>query len=63
MFADSTRVRILYALMESELCVCDISDLEMSQSAISHQLRVLKQSRLACEADGKQYSILYVMTT
>lgn len=46
-FADSTRVRILYALMESELCVCDISDLlNMSQSAISHQLRILKQSRL-----------------
>ncbi len=46
-FADSTRVRILYALIESELCVCDISALlNMSQSAISHQLRVLKQSRL-----------------
>ncbi len=46
-FADSTRVRILYVLIESELCVCDISALlNMSQSAISHQLRVLKQSRL-----------------
>ena len=46
-FGDSTRVRILYALIESELCVCDISELlNMSQSAISHQLRVLKQSRL-----------------
>ena len=46
-FGDSTRVRILYALFESELCVCDIAELlNMSQSAISHQLRVLKQARL-----------------
>ena len=46
-FGDSTRVRILYALFESELCVCDIAELlSMSQSAISHQLRVLKQARL-----------------
>ncbi len=46
-FGDSTRVRILYALAESELCVCDIAEvLNMTQSAISHQLRVLKQSRL-----------------
>ena len=46
-FGDTTRVRILYALFESELCVCDIAALlEMSQSAISHQLRVLKQARL-----------------
>jgi ArsR family transcriptional regulator len=45
--ADSTRVNILYALFESELCVCDIAELlNMSQSAISHQLRVLKQARL-----------------
>ena len=46
-FGDSTRIRILYALFESELCVCDIAELlNMSQSAISHQLRVLKQARL-----------------
>lgn len=46
-FGDSTRIRILYALFEAELCVCDIADLlEMSPSAISHQLRVLKQARL-----------------
>lgn len=46
-FGDSTRIRILYALFESELCVQDISEmLHMTQSAISHQLRVLKQSRL-----------------
>lgn len=46
-FGDSTRIKILYALFESELCVCDISQLlGMSMSAISHQLRVLKQSKL-----------------
>lgn len=46
-FGDSTRVRILYALFESEMCVYDISLLlNMSISAISHQLRILKQSRL-----------------
>lgn len=46
-FADSTRIRILYALFESEMCVCDIAQvLGMTVSAISHQLRVLKQSRL-----------------
>lgn len=46
-FGDSTRVRILYALFESEMCVCDIAELlSMSQSAISHQLRVLKQAHL-----------------
>jgi ArsR family transcriptional regulator len=42
---DKTRLKILLALFESELCVYDIAEiLEMSQSAISHQLRVLKQS-------------------
>lgn len=46
-FGDTTRVKILYALASSEMCVCDIAALlNMSQSAISHQLRVLKQSRL-----------------
>ena len=46
-FGDSTRIRILYVLFESEMCVCDIAQLlNMSISAISHQLRVLKQSRL-----------------
>ena len=46
-FGDSTRVKILYVLFESEMCVCDIAQLlNMSQSAISHQLRVLKQARL-----------------
>ena len=46
-FGDSTRIRILFVLFESEMCVCDIASLlNMTQSAISHQLRVLKQSRL-----------------
>lgn len=46
-FGDSTRIRILYVLFESEMCVCDIAEvLNMSQSAISHQLRVLKQAKL-----------------
>lgn len=46
-FADSTRIRILYALFESELCVCDIATLlGMTLSAISHQLRILKQAKL-----------------
>lgn len=47
MFGDSTRVKILYALLESELCVCDIARLlNVSQSAVSHQLRVLKGGKL-----------------
>ena len=46
-FGDSTRMRILYALFEAELCVCDIAALlGMTQSAISHQLRALKNVRL-----------------
>ena len=46
-FGDSTRVRILYVLLESEMCVCDLAMLlGMTQSAISHQLRALKNARL-----------------
>lgn len=46
-FGDTTRVKILYALFSSEMCVCDIAVLlGMNQSAISHQLRILKQARL-----------------
>ncbi|HNR05296.1 MAG TPA: metalloregulator ArsR/SmtB family transcription factor [Bacillota bacterium] len=46
-FGDTTRIKILCALFESEMCVCDIAALlSMNQSAISHQLRVLKQARL-----------------
>lgn len=54
-FGDSTRVRILYALFEAELCVCDIAALlGMSQSAISHQLRALKNVRLVkARREGK----------
>lgn len=46
-FGDTTRLKILYALFESELCVCDIALIVgMSSSAVSHQLRILKQARL-----------------
>ena len=46
-FGDSTRIRILYLLFESEMCVCDIAQLlGMTQSAISHPLQVLKKSKL-----------------
>ena len=46
-FGDSTRIKILYALLQSELCVCDIAGLlDVTQSAVSHQLRVLKASKL-----------------
>ena len=47
MFGDSTRVKMLYALLESELCVCDLAKLlDVTQSAVSHQLRVLKAGKL-----------------
>ena len=54
-FADSTRIKILYVLSQAEMCVCDIANLlQMGQSAISHQLRVLKQMRLVkYRRDGK----------
>lgn len=46
-FGDTTRVKILFALMESEMCVCAITEvLKMTQSAISHQLKVLKDANL-----------------
>ena len=46
-FGDTTRIRILYSLFESELCVCAIGEvLEMTQSAISHQLKILKDAKL-----------------
>ena len=55
LFGDSTRIKILYVLNESEMCVCDIARLlGMTQSAISHQLRALKQSRLVkARREGK----------
>jgi ArsR family transcriptional regulator len=58
-FADSTRVKILVALTQSEMCVGEISEfLEITQSAVSHQLRVLKTGGLVkCKREGK--SIIY----
>lgn len=56
---DATRVKILFTLLNDEMCVCDIAQLlEMTQSAISHQLRVLKQARLVkYRREGK--SVIY----
>lgn len=60
-FGDSTRIRILYVLLESEMCVCDIAQLlNMTQSAISHQLRILKNSKLVkSRREGK--SVIYAL--
>ena len=60
-FGDSTRIKILFALFESEMCVCDIAEtLGMTQSAISHQLKILKQSKLVNnKRDGK--SMIYFL--
>lgn len=54
-FADTTRIKILYVLLKQEMCVCDIAQaLKMTQSAISHQLRILKQMDLVKNRrDGK----------
>ena len=58
-FGDSTRIRILFVLFEAEVCVCDLAEvLHMTQSAISHQLKILKQSKLVkSRREGK--SIFY----
>ena len=58
-FGDSTRIRILFVLFETEICVCDLAKaLNMTQSAISHQLKILKQSKLVkSRREGK--SIFY----
>ena len=58
-FGDSTRIRILFVLFEEEVCVCDLaSALNMTQSAISHQLNILKRSRLVrSRREGK--SVFY----
>ncbi len=46
-FGDSTRIRILFVLFEAEVCVCDLAEaLQMTQSAVSHQLKILKQAKL-----------------
>ena len=61
-FGDTTRIKILYVLVDAEMCVCDIAEvLGMTQSAISHQLKTLKQSRLVkFRRDGK--SVLYSLS-
>ena len=58
-FADGTRVKILYVLQKSEMCVCDLAQsLNMNQSAISHQLKILKQAKLVTgRREGK--SVIY----
>lgn len=58
-FGDSTRIRILFVLFEAELCVCDLAKvLNMTQSAISHQLRILKANKLVnSRREGK--SVFY----
>ncbi len=55
-FSDTTRIKILWALDESEMCVCDISGLlGMTKSAVSHQLKVLKDNNLVKgRRDGKE---------
>lgn len=60
-FGDTTRIRILFALFEEDICVCDLAaSLNMTQSAVSHQLRLLKQARLvAGRREGKQ--IIYYL--
>ena len=60
-FGDSTRIRILFALFESEICVCDLAEtLGMTQSAVSHQLKILKQARLVkSRREGK--SVFYFL--
>ena len=60
-FGDSTRIKILYLLFESEMCVCDVADaLHMTVSAISHQLRILKNAKLVrFRREGK--SVIYAL--
>lgn len=61
-FGDTTRIKILYALMEHELCVADLAEaIGATQSAVSHQLRTLKQSRLVrAKRDGK--NVMYSLS-
>ncbi len=58
-FGDSTRIRILFVLFEADVCVCDLAEaLHMTQSAISHQLKILKQNKLVkSRREGK--SVFY----
>jgi ArsR family transcriptional regulator, lead/cadmium/zinc/bismuth-responsive transcriptional repressor len=55
--ADSNRLRLLSILAKQELCVCDLAaGLKMSESAVSHQLRVLRSMRLACSREAPRYT-------
>ncbi len=60
-FGDSTRIRMLFALFEADICVCDLAEaLGMTQSAVSHQLKILKQSRLVkSRREGR--SVIYYL--
>ncbi|MBQ9611484.1 MAG: winged helix-turn-helix transcriptional regulator [Lachnospiraceae bacterium] len=60
-FGDSTRIRILFALFQADICVCDLAEtLGMTQSAVSHQLKILKQAKLVNgRREGKQ--IIYFL--
>ena len=64
-FGDLTRIKILCVLFQSELCVCDLAEVTgMTQSAISHQLRVLKQMKLVKNIEKeKRYTIHWQMHT
>ncbi|SDZ85972.1 ArsR family transcriptional regulator [Lachnospiraceae bacterium NK3A20] len=61
-FGDSTRIRILFALFEEDICVCDLAEtLGMTQSAVSHQLKILKQAKLvSSRRDGRQ--VIYYLS-
>lgn len=61
-FSDTTRIKILYSLMSGELCVADIAEtVGATQSAVSHQLRILKTARLVkFQRDGK--NVLYSLS-
>lgn len=61
-FSDTTRIKILYSLMIGELCVADIAEtIGATQSAVSHQLRILKTARLVkFQRDGK--NVLYSLS-
>ena len=59
-FGDTTRIKILYALFESEMCVCAIAELlNMTQSAISHQLSVLKKNSRVIAQGGENRDIRF----
>ena len=61
-FSDTTRIKILFALMDKDLCVADIAEtIGASQSAVSHQLRILKQARLVkFQREGKH--VIYALS-